>query len=546
MRSGADSIWTRSALVSVAFVACADRPSLDTMPRDVAIDAGPALQDASDGPTAPPDVTQPDMPDPFPWQSGFRLRAKIEDGGNGAMLLDVWRDIVLGLDCTFAVATDGRMRCLPVDEDLPILTTFFADPACTKLIAIGPAPEQPYVRIVDQRCGRSDDDPKPIRVVRWGGVVSVDTPYIMRSGVCSPITNGPDFVWNAIGDADPVQFVAAAERFYVAPAGGIARILAADDGSRENARLIDPSTGRACEVVSDHILGGPSSCVPLPFAAAPILRFFDGEGCGQPLAFAEDGCDHAFAGLMLRRVDCKLGVDVVTLGASFPTASASMFRQFGDGVCRPDMLFTPMTAYEARAPFPGNMFPSTASRSFGSGRLQAHMHATWDGVAVRNAKLMPLRYQLDPDSATPVLQPAPFEFYDTILQTQCRVDAVADGTLRCIPRSTMPKLGEYFEDDACTTPAHLGTNDPGCLATGFVSVPGVLEVGLTAPPPSEIRKIGSVLQKPMHMYAPYPIDPSMPPRGTCIAAPSDTGRVFYALGPPLAVSDFALVTERTE
>jgi hypothetical protein len=537
MRLGAGSILALSV-----FAGCTDRPSLETTPHaDFTLDAA-ARPDAS----GLPDAAPPEPLGPIPWKSGFRLRAKVLNGGDGAKLLEQWHDTVLRLDCSFATAIDGRVRCLPIDEDLPILTTFFADSACTKYVAIGPPPEQPYVRIVDQRCGRSDDDQKPIHVVRWGGVVNVDVPYIIRSGVCSPITNGPDFVWNSIAEADPVQFVAAAEQIHLAADGGRARILMGDDGSRENSRLIDPGTSRACEVVSDHVLGAPDLCVPTPFAAAPALPFFDSEGCSEPVAFAEEGCDHAFAGLMLRRVDCKLGVDLVELGPPFPTASTGMFRRYADGVCRPDMLFSPMTGYAARQPFAAETFRATTPRPLGSGRLEARLHATTDGIAVRNARVLPLRYQLDPDSPTPVLQPAPFEFYDNALQTKCSVDKVADGTLRCLPTTTVPKLGEYFEDDACTQPAHLGANDPGCLSTGYVSIPGWLEIGLAVPPPTEIRRIGAVLQKPMFMYAPFPIDPSMPPRGTCIAAPSDPGRVFYALGPPTPVSELAPVTEATE
>jgi hypothetical protein len=553
MRLCAGSIVAGSAAVWAcgAVTACTDRPALET-PFEGARDAGstaddgPIREGAEAGRDAPPDGTPPEPFDPLPWKSGFRLRAKIKDGGDGAKLLDRWEDPVLRFDCTFAIATDGRQRCLPVDEDLPILTTFYADADCTKFIAIGPPPDQRYVRIVDERCGRSDDDDKPIQVVRWGGVAKVDAPYILRSGVCSPITNGPAFVWNSIAEADPVQFVAAQEHLHVAPDGSAARVLIAEDGSHENSRLVDPRTAKACEVVSDHVLGGPDVCVPTPFAAAPTLPFSDTSSCDKAIAFAEAGCDHAYAGLMLRRVDCKYGVDVVELGASFPTESTGIFRRYADGVCRSDMLFTPMTGYVVRRPFPPGAFAPAITRAFGSGRLEARLHATSDGLVVRNARVMPLRYQLDPDSPTPVLQPAPFEFYDKELQTKCRVDTAADDTLRCIPTRTVPKLGEYFEDEACTLPAHLGSNDAGCMSSGFVVIPGWLEVGLNVPPPSEIRPIGAVLDKPMFMYAPHPSDPSMPPRGTCIPVPPDTGRVFYALGPRVPISQLARVIDAFE
>jgi hypothetical protein len=550
MRFCAGSIAGKTALVGAmtALGSCVDRPVLEvTSSGGGTIDAGTYARDAGDGaPKTEPEAGMPNTPDPTPWKSGFRLRAKIKDGGDGAKLLAQWRDPVLRLDCSFAPATDGRMRCLPVDEDLPIITTFFADPDCTKTVAIGPPPEQPYVRIVEQRCGRSDDDPKPIRVVRWGGTAHVDAPYLVRSGVCSPITNGPTFDWYAIADADPVQFVGAAERVYVGRDGVGARILVAEDGSHENSRLLDPGTFRPCEVVSDHVLGGPDLCVPTPFAAAPVLSYFSSESCDEPVAFAEDGCDHAYAGLLLRRDSCKLGVDLAELGPWFPTASTGMFRKFADGICRSDMLFSPMSGYVARGPFPPRSFALADVHSFGTGRLRARLHTTPDGLTVRNAPLMPLRYQLDPDSPTPVLQPPPFEFYDSSLDAKCRIDQVADGTFRCVPSVTVPKLGEYFEDEGCTQPAHLGANDAGCPSTGYVSIPGWLEIGLAVPPPTEIRPIGPVSQKTIYMYAPFPIDPSGPPRGTCIAAPSGPGRVYYSLGAPIPVAQLAQVTDALE
>ena len=538
----AASIAATAASACSLLVACGDSRGAPAT-----ADAG-ALTDASFDTADGFDEASSDarVIDPIPWKSGARLRAKIMDGGGGAKLFDVWQDVTLRFDCSFAVASDGRVRCLPIDEDLPVITSFFADAACTKNVAIGPAAEQPYVRIVENRCGRSEDDPKPLRVVRWGGVVNVDVPYIVKSGICSPIANAPDFTWYAIGDADPLQFVAATEQLHVATDGSGVRILLGEDGSRENSRLIDPATATACDVVSDHVLGGPDLCVPTPFAAGPALPFYGSDSCSETIAFAESGCDHARAGLMMRRTDCVFGVDVVELGASFATDSTKIFRRYQDGVCQSEALANPMTAYRTGPPFAPRAFAAPPSLSFGTGRLVSRLHASSDGVVVRNARLMPIRYQLDPDSPIPVLQPAPFEFYDQVLMTRCRVEKAADGNWRCIPTSTVPKLGEYFEDEACTVAAHLGLNDPGCLVSGYVSIPGWLEVGLGLRPTSEIRAIGAVLQKPMYMYAPFPIDPSDPPRGTCVPAPAEPGRVFYALGPSISVNELASVANRIE
>src|SRR5439155_15802130 len=132
------------------------------------------------------------------------------------------------------------------------------------------------------------------------------------------------------------------------------------DGARENARLVDPATSLPCEALSDHMLGAPDLCVPLPYAVAPARTFFDGPSCDQVLAFAEPDCNPALVGILARRVGCGLAVDVVEVGASFATAEASIYRLGPDGACRPDSLVRPMRAHAGRASFSAASFATVA------------------------------------------------------------------------------------------------------------------------------------------------------------------------------------------
>ena len=66
-----------------------------------------------------------------PWASGSRLRAKVLDGGGGARTFETWRDTELGVDCRFATAEDGQLRCVPDSQDVSYL-----DPACTEPVML--------------------------------------------------------------------------------------------------------------------------------------------------------------------------------------------------------------------------------------------------------------------------------------------------------------------------------------------------------------------------------------------------------------------------
>jgi len=65
---------------------------------------------------------------PAPFESGSRLRAVYQDGGDGAVMLTGWRDLELDVSCFFTKAEDDVQRCLPT-QGAGIL---FLDSGCTE------------------------------------------------------------------------------------------------------------------------------------------------------------------------------------------------------------------------------------------------------------------------------------------------------------------------------------------------------------------------------------------------------------------------------
>src|SRR5690349_19903368 len=62
-------------------------------------------------------------------QDGARLKVRSVTTPDGAIVPLGWRDSTLGLDCAFEVASDGKLRCLPMT---PFYSSGkYADAACT-------------------------------------------------------------------------------------------------------------------------------------------------------------------------------------------------------------------------------------------------------------------------------------------------------------------------------------------------------------------------------------------------------------------------------
>lgn len=67
--------------------------------------------------------------------SGSRLKANYYVGTDGSKQFISWHDSQLGVDCSFALASDGTTRCMPVEYNA-LTGIYFSDSACSQTLAI--------------------------------------------------------------------------------------------------------------------------------------------------------------------------------------------------------------------------------------------------------------------------------------------------------------------------------------------------------------------------------------------------------------------------
>jgi hypothetical protein len=112
-----------SVAVYVIVVACSAEGGGSSKPSDAGLggSAGSSFFDAFSDPVADAfaDVNQ----------SGSRLKAKYWAASDGSkQFLQKWRDTQLNVDCTFMMAADAKIRCLPAARD----QLLYADDKCTQ------------------------------------------------------------------------------------------------------------------------------------------------------------------------------------------------------------------------------------------------------------------------------------------------------------------------------------------------------------------------------------------------------------------------------
>jgi hypothetical protein len=87
-----------------------------------------------------PVSSEPPLDQTPPFESGDRLRARLLDGGQGAVAFVEWHDTELDTPCVFHTASDGVMRCLPWnDAASPHFSRFdvhYLDPSCSEAVVL--------------------------------------------------------------------------------------------------------------------------------------------------------------------------------------------------------------------------------------------------------------------------------------------------------------------------------------------------------------------------------------------------------------------------
>ncbi|MFO0552407.1 MAG: hypothetical protein U0271_28725 [Polyangiaceae bacterium] len=387
-----------------------------------------------------PDETRDPTPEvPFAhYASGTRLRARVLDGGDGAVKLVGWRDTGLDVDCEMR-ATNAGVRCVPLESR----DNYFADPECTEPIHFGAVPDSGLaLTAVDGLCGAESE---------WH-VWRIDETEL-----------GPDTVY---GRSDAGDCVAdetvdpSVPRYRLVDAtaelvpmtttttalGALEVVFAVgDDGSRAVISLVDHATGVRCvEAGGPTIANGVDVCVPFDSTYVADGYYASPDCSGESRgAFTCDAtpCPTPGLGVFTQTTDCESEVTLLSLGAQQSSYGLA------NGVCE-EVVFGPCVFFPATATLDPRSFPALQHLPIGEGRLQVDT--------------------LTPEGSEDIL--AFGGFIDTNAGAPC-VPVDIDGATRCVPSPVSVNPGfTWYSDPSCSKPVAPTSSVDPCAAAPTVAL----------------------------------------------------------------------------
>ncbi len=408
-----------------------------------------------------------DLDEEAPWRSGDRLRARVIDGGDGALLFAGWYDSELEVDCGFQVVADGSIRCLPRVPSVgePFIGDFYLDAGCERpgRFIFRPGDLPPFLLGGDGatqdplRCDPDARPPhdrlfRPVLIERPREVYSGTPGNCTVSGGLPPPDSGVEVV-----ELQPVPFESLVGAVEEVDAHGevSARGFRGDDGSLEVESLAGPD-GKECDLF-EPVAGSPV-CVPAGTPVTSVLDLFADGACSEPLLVVE--VDHQLCPDNVLGLVSEGTCTGARGGPGLPTRILEMSRFESGRVFKRAMpsnlceaiVTSGSVNVRAMGSAVGDL-PRLEVASVGTGRLRAHYGLSSGGVAARNPDVTDRSRRL------------PYWFEDTARGEVCVITDIGTGELRCLPASASAGEGPVYLDPACTEPALLSQLD-GCLTHG--------------------------------------------------------------------------------
>lgn len=392
--------------------------------------AAPAVIGCDAGPQTPPDGGPGPGPGPGEkedlYQSGSRLRARIQTSEGGAVRFLGWEDTKAKQLCAFHAAEDGQMRCVPLAGQSTSIQ--YLDDACTQPVAVrscGASDRYVVAEIPGAACTAEDN---PYAVYEVGDAMADSPTFGSFSGTCLPWgPAAPGTELRAVSKIPAEMFVSAAVS--VEPHGDrlSAQVLRADDGAREILGIRDEGLDVACDPRMDDL--GAMRCAPA-ISALGGGNFFADAACERPLLAdigASPNCPSPrFAEAPSDPAACKKGFHAVEVGKK---VSSMNVYQGEPNACGPAAFLPPDWAfYEVGPEVDTGALPVLAVTDAGDGRLRVPRYTGPDGVPLAQAP----------------------QFIDSERNEACVPRLFADGKTRCVAEQ-VPRFNLY-SDDACTTP----------------------------------------------------------------------------------------------
>jgi hypothetical protein len=227
-----------------------------------------------------------------PFTSGERLRARVFDGGDGAVAVYEWHDAELDTACGFRVASDGAYRCLPWTRDARASYTrtdvVYLDAGCSEAVVLFKADAAlPEYTLGDPEvvpCTQGADRYPAHRVGEVVPELTRET-YYRDGSLCrwlGPVSLSASSLTAArLGEVVPPEVFVAAERVPTKSSERLSPIdLQGADGSRERVGVWDSEEPGECV----PLWGDGAPCVP-PRVAWYVDDFFTDGSCTEPQAY---------------------------------------------------------------------------------------------------------------------------------------------------------------------------------------------------------------------------------------------------------------------
>ncbi len=478
----------------VLVVACSSSSSNTPSPTP-ADDAGVA----QDGATPPADGAVADVgadapaSAPIEWKSGTRLRANVVKAAGGATLFVSWHDTLLDMDCRFAKADDGQMRCLPITG----AAIAYSDGACSvPLIGLSPCGAAPKMVSVGSADGCS--------VTAYQTTAKLSAPievhYKNGGGTCgSAEAPGAIDFYDGSVPVGTSELVSATVKEEPRGADLVARVLVAADGTIDARTIAAQKRGYACDLSS--VVWLAKHCLPITVAfsegfAESTCRTsaaFQPHACGTTPALVQKGGALATCEFFGETDYAEVGAEV-TGPLYSKSASCVEATKIAGGRYWTQGADVPLTA-----------LPAVSTKDEGTDRLRTRALASATGERLLGAT-----------------------FFDSQRNELCSAGVASDDKLRCLPPVSGLTSVAGYKDAGCTQPVLARAK--GCTPPTFAAT----SLGLGCSSRVHYYAVGAVTSVPTLYYG-----------SPCVAGSVDTGSDYYSLSeiPP---TDFAEVTTARE
>jgi hypothetical protein len=421
------------------------------------------------------------------WRSGTRLRANIEDGGEGAARFDEgFTDTQLGMSCSLGIAADGASRCLPARRGTP----HYLDATCKQaaLVYANPGaatcPTSPLVIGGDaSQTGCSASPSSPYLVA---GPVPKQVVYRNESGKC--VADAAYDCIYALKAAPASMFLRGTVRVEVIDDALSLRWTDYEDGASVAGSIIDRKRESTCSPSNDD------RCEPDAYGYLELRKsrrdakfaYFADASCKRPAAVSILGaCGKPPSVYSLEDNVCSDLVSYHGIGAEL-----SVGYEWIDGRCEPVPTGRTFRLFELGEKHGRATFPALLRARVGSGRLQLDYFASPDGRPLASGEL-----------------------YDSQFALNCFRVTFADGTTRCMPRRSSEKYARvFYTEPTCASGDEIvGMTARDCGVQPFA-------VAITRSSRVErVRWIGAGIDAPEQLFelldecVPARLDPSTDP-----------------------------------